>query len=88
MQRGVLDYYNRNGEESQLGIKRIQIVQDTAQQMHSDEDVSYINFNRAGMGMLKIFTLHELEHPQDATAATMELQSMMQHLAISKANFA
>jgi aspartyl-tRNA(Asn)/glutamyl-tRNA(Gln) amidotransferase subunit B len=37
--------------------------------------------------MLKIFTNNDIEHPHDASAAIMEMQSMLQHLAISKANF-
>lgn len=63
-------------------------MQDTAQQLHADDDVSYLNFNRAGMGMLKIFTANDIDHPHNASAAVMEMQSLLQHLAISKANFA
>jgi aspartyl-tRNA(Asn)/glutamyl-tRNA(Gln) amidotransferase subunit B len=72
MQRGVLHFFNRNGEAAQTLIKRMQIVQDTANQIKID-DVAYLDFNRAGMGMLKIFTDNDLEHPRDASLAAKEL---------------
>lgn len=53
----------------------------------SNEDASYLDFNRAGMGMLKIYTRDELEHPTDTVLAAMELQKLLYHMTISKADF-
>ena len=39
------------------------------------------------MGMLKIFSDSDLDHPRDASLAAKELQDLLRHFAISKANF-
>jgi len=49
--------------------------------------MSYLDFNRAGMGMLKIFTGDQIEHPADTPLVVKEMRSMLRHLLISKANF-
>lgn len=86
MKDGVFEFFDHNSKLNSIGITKMQIVQDTAQQVHAD-NVNYLDFNRAGMGMLKIYTTNNISHPADAPLIVKDMRSMFRHLLISKANF-
>lgn len=60
--------------------------QDSAKSFHDDPNVSYIDFNRAGMPLLEIVTEPEIDRPEDGKLAVKELQDMLKALNISEAN--
>ena len=60
--------------------------QDTARSFHDDPNITYLDFNRAGMPLLEIVTEPEIYHPQDGKLAVKELQDMLKALSISDAN--
>ena len=60
--------------------------QDSAKSFHDDAQVSYIDFNRAGMPLLEIVTEPEIYHPEDGKLAIKELQDLLKTLQISEAN--
>lgn len=86
MKNGAFDYYDHLSQPKQIAIKRVQIVQDIAEQFNAN-NISYLDFNRAGMGMLKIFTANEITHPADAPLLIRQMRMLLRHLLISKANF-
>ena len=86
MKNGTFEYFDHKNKLKTLEIQRMQIVQDTAEQIHAD-NLNYLDFNRAGMGMLKIYTNNGITHPSDAPLVVKDMRSMFRHLLISKANF-
>ena len=86
MQNGRLDYFKGSGEQASLSIQRIQIEQDSAKSFHEDPEVSYIDFNRAGMPLIEIVTEPEIESAEDGKLAVKELQELLRSLDISEAN--
>ena len=86
MQHGHLNFFNREDQPVKLSIQRIQMEQDTGRSFHENPELSYIDFNRAGMPLLEIVTEPDINHPTDGKLAIKELQELLKHLKISEAN--
>ena len=86
MEDGQLMYFNRFGHQDSVSIQRIQMEQDSAKSFHDDPNVSFIDFNRAGMPLLEIVTNPDITHPEDGKLAIKELQDTLKALSISNAN--
>ena len=60
--------------------------QDTAKSYHDNPQVTYLDYNRAGMPLLEIVTEPDITHPTDGKLAIKELQELLKSLSISEAN--
>jgi len=67
-----------NGAESiTIGIKQIQMEQDTAKTTHHPPSTYHIDFNRAGHPLVEIVTLPHIHSPQTAAAVVRKIQALL-----------
>ncbi len=63
-----------DGEEIRIGIKQIQMEQDTAKTITQPGDVQLVDFNRAGLPLIEIITLPQIHYPSTAAALVRKIQ--------------
>ncbi|OQX71433.1 glutaminyl-tRNA synthase (glutamine-hydrolyzing) subunit B [Candidatus Parcubacteria bacterium 4484_255] len=68
-----------------ISLEGIHIEEDTAKLLHSGEDYSLLDFNRAGVPLAEIVTRPEIESPLHAKIFLQELQEIARVLDISSA---
>ncbi|KAM3414133.1 Glutamyl-tRNA(Gln) amidotransferase subunit B [Cercospora zeina] len=67
-----------NGAESlEIGIKQIQMEQDTAKTTSHGASTYHIDLNRAGHPLIEIITLPHIHSPQTAAAVVRKIQSIL-----------
>ena len=65
------------GGKIEVGIKQIQLEQDTAKTQEQDEETSLIDFNRSGHALVEIISLPQLHSPEAAAAYVRKIQSIL-----------
>ena len=65
------------GDELQVGIKQIQMEQDTARTRDQDADTSLVDFNRAGHPLIEIISLPHIHTPRAAAAYVRKIQGIL-----------
>jgi aspartyl-tRNA(Asn)/glutamyl-tRNA(Gln) amidotransferase subunit B len=66
-----------DGDEVTIGIKQIQMEQDTAKSHEQDEETTLIDFNRAGQPLIEIVSLPHLHSPEAAAAYVRKVQAIL-----------
>lgn len=66
-----------DGENLHVGIKQIQLEQDTAKTQEQDEETSLIDFNRSGHALIEIISLPHIHTPEAAAAYVRKIQSIL-----------
>jgi len=66
-----------DGDRIEVGIKQIQLEQDTAKTQEQDEETSLIDFNRSGHALIEIISLPQLHSAEAAAAYVRKIQSML-----------
>ncbi|KAI9743208.1 MAG: hypothetical protein M1818_003054 [Claussenomyces sp. TS43310] len=66
-----------DGEEVRVGIKQIQMEQDTAKTIAQPGDVHLLDFNRVGLPLIEIITLPQIHSPSTAAAFVKKVQSLL-----------
>ncbi|KAL7619392.1 hypothetical protein AAE478_009931 [Parahypoxylon ruwenzoriense] len=66
-----------DGDGVSVGIKQIQMEQDTAKTLAQPGDVNWIDFNRVGVPLIEIITLPDIHHPATAAALVRKVQVML-----------
>lgn len=66
-----------DGEGITIGIKQVQMEQDTAKTMAQAGDVHWLDFNRVGAPLIEIITLPEIHHPATAAAFVRKVQVLL-----------
>lgn len=66
-----------DGEVLEIGIKQIQLEQDTAKTQEQDERTSLIDFNRSGHALIEIISLPHLHSPEAAAAYVKKVQAIL-----------
>jgi aspartyl-tRNA(Asn)/glutamyl-tRNA(Gln) amidotransferase subunit B len=64
-------------EEVVVGIKEIQVKQDTARTQDQDEETSLIDFNRAGHPLIEIISFPHIQSPKAAATYLRKIQSLL-----------
>ena len=64
-------------ESLSIGIKQIQMEQDTAKTMHHPPSTYHIDYNRAGHPLIEIITLPHIHSPQTAAAVVRKIQAVL-----------
>ncbi len=81
---GSIILYDRDGIATEdgktliVGIKQIQLEQDTAKTTHQPPSMSLLDFNRVSHPLIEIITLPQIHHPQTAAACVKKIQSILQ----------
>lgn len=65
------------GEQLAVGIKQVQLEQDTARTQDQDAETSLVDFNRAGQPLIEIISLPHLHSPRDAAAYVKKVQAIL-----------
>ena len=65
------------GKEIIIGIKHVQMEQDTARTQEQDAETSLVDFNRAGHPLIEIISLPQIYSPQIASAYVKKVQSLL-----------
>ncbi|MCJ1402885.1 hypothetical protein MMC11_006106 [Xylographa trunciseda] len=66
-----------DGESITIGIKQIQLEQDTAKTILQPPDTMLLDFNRVGHPLIEIISLPQIHHPQTAAAFVRKIQSIL-----------
>jgi aspartyl-tRNA(Asn)/glutamyl-tRNA(Gln) amidotransferase subunit B len=71
-----------DGDQIRIGIKQVQMEQDTAKTLSQPGDPSYgevhlLDFNRVGLPLIEIITLPEIHHPSTAAALVRKVQTIL-----------
>ena len=60
-----------------IGIKQIQMEQDTAKTIHVSASTYHVDLNRAGHALIEIITLPQIHSPQTASAVVRKIQAIL-----------
>lgn len=71
---GIAD---EDGEVLRVGIRNIQMEQDTAKTVARPDDVHWVDFNRVGVPLIEIITEPEIHHPKTAAALVRKTQTYL-----------
>ena len=78
-----------DGETVPVGIERLHMEQDAGKSLHDQEPgKSYIDLNRAGVGLMEIVSKPDIRSPQQAGAYITKLRSILRYLGVCDGNMA
>ena len=66
-----------DGESITIGIKQIQMEQDTAKTIQQPPSTTLLDFNRVSHPLIEIITLPHIHHPQTAAACVKKIQAIL-----------
>ncbi|KAF4585920.1 Glutamyl-tRNA(Gln) amidotransferase subunit B, mitochondrial [Ophiocordyceps camponoti-floridani] len=66
-----------DGESVTVGIRQIQLEQDTAKTLAQADKVHWLDFNRVGVPLIEIITEPDLHHPRTAAILVRKVQLML-----------
>jgi aspartyl-tRNA(Asn)/glutamyl-tRNA(Gln) amidotransferase subunit B len=66
-----------DGAEIRIGIKQVQMEQDTAKTISQPGDIHLLDFNRVGLPLIEIITLPQIHHPSTAAALVRKVQILL-----------
>lgn len=66
-----------DGEQVTIGIKQIQMEQDTAKSQELDDDITLLDFNRVGHPLIEIISLPHIHSPETAAAYVRKVQALL-----------
>ncbi|KAL2151412.1 hypothetical protein VTH82DRAFT_6510 [Thermothelomyces myriococcoides] len=66
-----------DGDRIEIGIRQVQMEQDTAKTTAQAGDVHWLDFNRVGLPLIEIITLPQIHHPATAAALVRKVQTLL-----------
>lgn len=76
-----------DGSTKEIGIERIHIEQDAAKSIHDiDPKKSFVDYNRAGVGLMEIVTKPDFRSPDEVGAFLKKLRSIVRYLGTCDGN--
>ncbi|MDR1694480.1 MAG: Asp-tRNA(Asn)/Glu-tRNA(Gln) amidotransferase subunit GatB [Lactobacillaceae bacterium] len=76
-----------DGAAKEIGIERLHIEQDAGKSIHDiDPDKTFIDFNRAGVGLMEIVSKPDFRSPEEAGAYLYKLRSIVRYLGTCDGN--
>ncbi len=84
---GYLDVTNEDGGISRIGIERLHLEQDAGKSIHDMHPTrSYLDFNRAGVGLMEIVSKPDIRSPEEAGDYLRKLRSIVRYLGTCDGN--
>jgi len=84
---GEIDIDLSDGATKKIGIERMHIEQDAGKSIHDlSPTKSYIDLNRAGVGLMEIVTKPDFRSPEEAGAFLRKLRSILRYLGTCDGN--
>ncbi|KKY32753.1 putative aspartyl glutamyl-trna(asn gln) amidotransferase subunit b [Diaporthe ampelina] len=77
---GQITLYKRDGiaeedgDQVRIGIRQVQMEQDTAKTIARPDGVQWVDFNRVGVPLIEIITDPDIHHPKTAAALVKKVQ--------------
>jgi len=69
-----------------IRITRVHLEEDTGKLIHSDDNSSLVDYNRAGIPLMELVTEPDIKNAEEAVAFARELQLILRYLEISDAD--
>ncbi|CAI6093501.1 unnamed protein product [Clonostachys chloroleuca] len=66
-----------DGKSVTIGIKQVQMEQDTAKTLAHNDNTHWLDFNRVGAPLIEIITEPELHHPRTAAVLVRKIQLLL-----------
>lgn len=66
-----------DGDRVEIGIRQVQMEQDTAKTTAQPGGVHWLDFNRVGLPLIEIITLPQIRHPATAAAFVRKVQMLL-----------
>lgn len=86
-EEGYLEIRLDNGEYKRIGIERIHLEEDAGKSIHDQNPrLSYLDLNRAGVGLVEVVSRPDLRSPEEAALAMAEMRKIVRYLGISDGN--
>ncbi|KPM44241.1 Glutamyl-tRNA(Gln) amidotransferase subunit B, mitochondrial [Neonectria ditissima] len=67
----------QDGDSVTVGIKQVQLEQDTAKTLAQTGNVQWLDFNRVGAPLIEIITEPEMHHPRTAAVFVRKIQMLL-----------
>lgn len=67
----------QDGESVTVGIKQVQLEQDTAKTLAQSDSTHWLDFNRVGVPLIEIITEPEIHHPRTAAVFVRKIQLLL-----------
>ncbi|KAK7422050.1 hypothetical protein QQX98_001791 [Neonectria punicea] len=67
----------QDGESVTVGIKQVQLEQDTAKTLAQTDNIHWLDFNRVGAPLIEIITEPEMHHPRTAAVFVRKIQMLL-----------
>ena len=84
---GTVELDLPDGSTRHVGIERLHIEQDAGKLLHDQDPTrSFIDLNRAGVGLMEIVSKPDLRGPEDAGAYVRKLRSILRYLGTCDGN--
>jgi len=84
---GTVEIELADGSTRQIGITRLHLEQDAGKSLHDQHPTkSYIDLNRAGVGLMEIVSEPDLRSPEEAGAFLRKLRTIMRYLGTCDGN--
>jgi len=84
---GTIEIELADGSTRQIGVTRLHLEQDAGKSMHDQHPTkSYIDLNRAGVGLMEIVSEPDLRSPEEAGAYVRKLRAILRYLGTCDGN--
>ena len=84
---GVIEVELADGSTREIGITRLHLEQDAGKSLHDQSPTrSYIDLNRAGVGLMEIVSEPDLRSPEEAGAYLRKLRTILRYLGTCDGN--
>ncbi|MFH1769064.1 MAG: Asp-tRNA(Asn)/Glu-tRNA(Gln) amidotransferase subunit GatB [Parcubacteria group bacterium] len=80
------DGYLKLSDGKKIHLERIHMEEDAGKLMHSDDNHSLVDYNRAGVPLMELVTKPEIHSAEDVELFARELQLILRYLDASDAN--
>jgi len=80
---GKITIEKSDGTTKDIGLIRIHIEEDTGKSLHGLKEVSLLDYNRSGVGLIEIVTHPDIETPEEAVLFLDELKATLEYLEVS-----
>lgn len=84
---GYVDVTDEDGNIKRIGVERLHLEQDAAKSVHDMHPTqSYIDFNRAGVGLMEIVSKPDITSPEQAGDYVRKLRAMVRYMGTCDGN--
>ena len=80
---GGIEIEKADGTKKEIRLIRIHIEEDTGKSLHGLEDVSLLDYNRSGVGLIEIVTQPDISTAEEASLFLDELKATLEYLEVS-----